>query len=361
MFNFKKKLKVSYLVSVIFPTGLWALLCGAFGAFLILSRANFEATGTRMIFIITFPINMALTVLLAFLEYGGLRIIGVRKEKKDIQILNDNIIEGKLTLGLPTETVKRIFYSLIERPKDALRIGFKYGFLIIFLTLSVEWLVSRKITNFPIILVSGTFSYVLVALFGSFFAERSIYPVIKQCREILINRGEKIKEPQLKDLRSKFNYFLLLPLLIVASILTFIPSVNLNIIVFSGLGLIMAVTVNQVISSSICEAFLEVEGFARELPKGKKITFSTGSLNKEIISMSESVNKASNEIYISRKETEKRTKELEKSYQEIKKRKDELERFYNLTVGRELKMVELKKEIQELKEKLAEKDKPLAA
>lgn len=50
-----------------------------------------------------------------------------------------------------------------------------------------------------------------------------------------------------------------------------------------------------------------------------------------------------------------RTKELEKSYLEIKKRKDELEKFYNLTIGRELKMVELKKEIQELKKKLKEK------
>jgi len=50
-----------------------------------------------------------------------------------------------------------------------------------------------------------------------------------------------------------------------------------------------------------------------------------------------------------------RTQELEKSYFEIKKRKDELEEFYNITVGRELKMVELKKEIKELKEKLGEK------
>jgi len=48
----------------------------------------------------------------------------------------------------------------------------------------------------------------------------------------------------------------------------------------------------------------------------------------------------------------KRTGELEKSYQEIKKRKDELEKFYKLAVGRELKMVELKKEFKELKKKL---------
>ena len=39
------------------------------------------------------------------------------------------------------------------------------------------------------------------------------------------------------------------------------------------------------------------------------------------------------------------------SYAEIEKRKAELERFYKLTVGRELRMIELKKKIKELEEK----------
>jgi hypothetical protein len=41
-----------------------------------------------------------------------------------------------------------------------------------------------------------------------------------------------------------------------------------------------------------------------------------------------------------------RTMELETSYQEIKSRKDDLERFYNLAVGRESKMAELKKKLE---------------
>jgi len=44
-----------------------------------------------------------------------------------------------------------------------------------------------------------------------------------------------------------------------------------------------------------------------------------------------------------------RTKKLEKNYLEIKKRKNDLEGFYNLAVGRELKMIEMKKKIKELK------------
>ena len=49
---------------------------------------------------------------------------------------------------------------------------------------------------------------------------------------------------------------------------------------------------------------------------------------------------------------EERTKELKESYEEIKKRKEDLEKFYKLTVGRELRMVELKKQIKELEEKI---------
>ncbi len=47
--------------------------------------------------------------------------------------------------------------------------------------------------------------------------------------------------------------------------------------------------------------------------------------------------------------------EIERSYEEIKKRKEDLEKFYKLTVGRELRMVELKKKIKELEEKLGQK------
>ena len=39
------------------------------------------------------------------------------------------------------------------------------------------------------------------------------------------------------------------------------------------------------------------------------------------------------------------------------KEKEKFERLYNLTVGREIKMVELKKKIQELEEKLRKESK----
>jgi hypothetical protein len=47
-----------------------------------------------------------------------------------------------------------------------------------------------------------------------------------------------------------------------------------------------------------------------------------------------------------------RTQELEKSKEELQGRVNELEKFHKLTIGRELKMVELKEEIEKLKKEL---------
>ncbi len=77
---------------------------------------------------------------------------------------------------------------------------------------------------------------------------------------------------------------------------------------------------------------------------GERAVFITGSLDKEIVSLSEALNKASEQIYSSKKE-------LEKSKEDMAKRVEELEKFFKLTVNRELKMIELKKELKKCIEK----------
>jgi len=61
------------------------------------------------------------------------------------------------------------------------------------------------------------------------------------------------------------------------------------------------------------------------------------------------LNNASEEIYYSRKDSEKSKVELEKRVQE-------LEKFFELTLNREIKMVELKKEVNKLKGNVQEDD-----
>jgi uncharacterized protein Yka (UPF0111/DUF47 family) len=109
-------------------------------------------------------------------------------------------------------------------------------------------------------------------------------------------------------------------------------------------ALLMTFIIDKTLFSYISNSLNELQGFAKELPVGERAVFITGSLDKEIVSLSESLNKASEQIYSSKKE-------LERSKEDMAKRVEELEKFFKLTVNRELKMIELKKELKKCIEK----------
>lgn len=72
-------------------------------------------------------------------------------------------------------------------------------------------------------------------------------------------------------------------------------------------------------------------------------------LEKEVASRTDELKIAKNVAETRAGEAEKAKNLAEQRMQEINERKEDLERFYKLTVGRELKMVELKKKVSELK------------
>ena len=55
------------------------------------------------------------------------------------------------------------------------------------------------------------------------------------------------------------------------------------------------------------------------------------------------------------KKVKERTRELEESRNELMSKLEELEKWRKITVGREEKIIQLKEEIEKLKEKLEEK------
>ena len=94
-----------------------------------------------------------------------------------------------------------------------------------------------------------------------------------------------------------------------------------------------------VFSLSLFIGYLFIKSLAKEAELKENLTESNQSLKELNQTLDQKVRH--------------RTREVKKAYEEIKKRKDELEKFYKLTVGRELKMAELKNKIKNL-EKVTE-------
>ena len=339
-----------YTVAVVCSCMPWALLCGALGFFLILSQADFEVTGTKMIFVFAFPIYILIVAIMLLGEYGVLRIIGIKEKRKDLRVLNDYIRGGHIIPNVSSKALKEIFYSLTDRPMDAIRVGFKKSALAIFLCFITEYLFSNGMTtNLSTIFISGLVIEILLVVFLIFFSQHFVSPALKECRKMLSERGIRVKEPRsaLNNLETKLIISFTIPIFTVL-IIAFVFQLDLKIIIFVLISLIMAALISKVLSFSISQAFAEIKDFTTKLSENKKVLFSTGSLNPEVVDLSVDLNRAAEEVYASRIKTER-------SRTELKKRVNELEKWKVLIVGRELKMAELKKEKKELKLKLESK------
>lgn len=336
-----KKIEIPFFIRVATPIIGWAVLCAFLGYILIYLRADFESTGTQKIFVVSFPIYVFLIAIYVGLRYGGyLGKTKTRNGSLDTSILFRKIENGRLKSDNITEKeAEEVLNVLAYLMQEALRAVWKHGGFIVFLAVISEYISSGfKTTNLLVITLAGIISLFLLGFFSYFFAQTSISPIIKECRRYLKRRDFFY----LTSLKNKFNLLFLVPLLVVSVMLFCVPSVGMDVVLISVVGLLMAIIVNNILYKLIYQTFLEIEEFSKNLPKGEKAIFATGTLDREVLSLGSNLNKTSQMIY------ESKTK-LEKSQKELEQKTQELEKFYKATIKRELKMVGLKEEIENFK------------
>ena len=339
------RIKIPYTLNLLFPIIGWSLLCGAFAYVLVLAIARFNEPLARHAFVIVAPAFILIFCFLSALRYGGVGFWS----GDDVKMINKNISFGRIASGIATGDIKDTLNAMVFLCRSTFVNVLASGLSVIVLIVLTEWINLASNFDLLIIVAGGITALFFSCSFATFFCQQSMFPVIKDCRRMLMERGEKMDNVQLSGFGSKFLFFFLLPFFTVLIVLIASFPVKTNVVILSLIGLTMTFIIDRFLFVYLANSLREMEKFADELPKGERAVFATGSLDKEIVELAYDMNEASEEIYSSKKDSEK-------SREEMGKRVEELEKFFELTLNREIKMVELKKEINKLKGNVQEDD-----
>ncbi len=333
---------------------IWAFLCGLFGFFFILAHADFESPDVEKIFIFLWLYYLLCAELFRVLFNGGARLLRLNIEQKNARIINTYIVNKHINPSLTNEQLEKLFYVLKKEPITNLVNSIIYGGAVVFFTAFTMGILGTSRFNVIVIIVGGIISLAILALFSVFSVEAFfIGDLLRECRRKLKERGIKPKEEiELFSLGNRFNYFIFLLFLITIITLSFVPRSRLSLflLALSFLTFIMTVVISRMLFSSIYSVFQEIKKFTARLPREKNAEYFTGSSYKEVLDLAEYLNRSAREISFAREQEIKAKKELQEKVNELNK-------WFKLTVGRELKMMELKKEIERLKKEAEEKKK----
>lgn len=374
LFKFLLEKKISFCVALVVPWLIWAASGAAFGTVIILDKADFQ-NGAKEVFILTLFLGAAIAMFFILIEFGLPIFLNRKLENKDAKIVNDNIIKGKIRKDISNEGLVNLYYSL-DKVYNLLSVRNWQWTLTITIILSfVDYFNSFQLSTTLMILTVGFVVAFLTNIYNTTLAGGELmFPLRKECKEMLNSRRLFYKDIFTTSLQEKFRMFIILIIFLLLLILFFSYPLTPNLIIISLIGLAMAITIIRVIFLSFYRALNEIQLLAENMGRGEKVVFYSGSTDREIIVLEKSLNRTAENIkeYQTNLEEAKttleikvraRTKELEElakgldeqvkeRTKKLEERVNELERFRKLTVGRELKMVELKEEIKGLKEKL---------
>lgn len=369
LFNWLVK-RTPYTFAIVSISNIWAVLSATYGAVYIIKRANFETSGTEGIFIFILILTIALAIVYQILQNGFLRFFGIIKlERKESRILNNNILKGKLISDISTKDLLKTYQSVAEAPKKFLLTNIQLTIFVIFSVVTAE-MTKGALENAFIILQGGLIALIIFIIGLMFFYETATSSIRKKVKDNLSERNQNFEELAFLSLRSKMWFFiviLFLGLLVTAMI--FVNYMDLTIVIFLFFSLIIFYLLSDLFFNAIYGRFREIKDFTKKLETGKRTAFFTGGLDKEIIDLSKSLNNTADKLYKTRREIEEskkileikvmaKTRELKElamqreqiikgKTEELQKKIKELERFQKLTVGRELEMVKLKKELKD--------------
>jgi hypothetical protein len=333
------KIKIPYTLNLLYPIVGWGILCASFAYFFVLTMGSFEQPGTKGAFSASVPIYILFFFMISTMKFAGIGFLGTA----DVKNINKNFTKKGLNAGVGAAETEKTFYSIVSLCRDTINYVLFVGIAIIILVIFTVLANGISTRDIIIILLAGAVAIFFWVSFSSFFYQQTMFSAMKECRRIMVERNEKIEDVRLSGISSKFSFLFLLPFFTVGMVLACIFPINFNLLAVSIIGLFMTFIIDRILFTYLSNSFLEIESFAKDLPKGERAIFTTGSLDKEFVDLAQNLNEASEEIYSSRKDSEKSKAEMEK-------RVVELEKFFDLTVNREMKMVELKKQIKKMEE-----------
>lgn len=327
-------IKIPYTFKIVLPVIGWGFLCGFFSYTLVMTVVDLKGQAWQYL-VYGVPLYALALGLFLILRYGFGLFYG-----KEVKTINKNINNGIENVSL--KEVKETLRSLVDFCKNLHLFSFAGGLTFVAFAVLIVSLNQGTMQDFIIVLIASLIGLFFFSSFSLFFSQQVVFPTIKKCRELLLRSKEDTEDIILSSIKSKFFSLFVFPFFAVLVVMICVYPIDYKTIILALIGLLMALIIGRVLYVYVYRSFSEIEKFSRTM-NDKKNAFVVGSLDKEFVDLAHNFSKLSQEF-------DSLKKQSDKSKKEMSKRLEELEKFFDLAVERENKMVELKKEINKLKE-----------